>query len=454
MTESADWYENVAPKVGDETGLIVSSFAAAPNPRVIKVFTVNDGIDFMCAEGEILVREDQLDPVLDFLGLGFRGDIEQNEPRRIQPVIDGVVLLGVGGSNYPVEVEAVDAIDQRFGRGIATPNQVLTVATGVGSGCSATEPQEVYFEIEPFPSVCHSNGGAGVLIYMADTGLLQDAATHPWLAAGVQPQDPVNDIDPLDPGPPPVIPACAGHGTFGAGVLRCMAPDAEIIMTRALLYGGSQVESDLVPVLESALSLGADIFHLTMACLSKNDQPLIGFEAWLRLLRRFNAICLAPAGNCGFDRPEWPAAFPGVIGVGALGGDWRGRATFSNFGPWVDVYAPGRDLVNAFATGPYECYVYPYGPRPGHPAQVRNFYGMAKWSGTSFSTPIVTGLIAARMSRTGESSRQAAAAVLAEARSQAIPGVGPVLLPCCHDHHACCKPPECCCRAHQRHHPC
>jgi hypothetical protein len=430
MTESADWHDEVVPKVADETDLIIGYFenAEPPDQRVIKVVTRDDGIDFMYAESEILVREAHVDQVLQILEGRTRDEVEQNEPGRIQRVIEGVVLLRLGGERFTLALDALDEIDRQLSPRIATPNQVLTVA-GEASGCSATEPQEVYYDIEPFPSVCHDGGGAGVLIYMADTGLLEDAATHPWLAHGVGMGNPVTDVDPLDPGDPgdpPVIPPCAGHGTFGAGVLRCVAPDAQIIMTRALLYGGSQVESDLVPVLESALGLGADIYHLTMACLSRNDQPLIGFEVWLRHLRRHQgAICIAPAGNCGFDRPEWPGAFPGVISVGALGGDWRGRATFSNFGPWVDVYAPGRDLVNAFATGTYSCYVYPYDGDP------REFYGMAKWSGTSFSAPIVTGCIAARMSRTGESARQASAGLLAEARCRAIPGVGPVLLPCC-----------------------
>jgi hypothetical protein len=441
MAESGEWHERVIQKVADETRLIVNSFDEPPDPTTIEVFTVNGGIDFMCVKGEILVREDQLTRVLEILELPSGVDVER--------VTEGVVLLQLRGARYTAVVDAVEVIDQRLMPGIATPNQVLTVASGEGSGCSATEPQEVYYDVEPFPSVCYGNGGAGVLIYMADTGLLQDAATHPWLASGVQPQDPVDDLDSLNPGAPPVIPACAGHGTFGAGVLRCMAPDAEIIMARALIYGGSEVESNLVRRLDAALALGADIFHLTMACLSRNDQPLIGFEAWLRQLRRTDAICIAPAGNSGFDRPEFPAAFPGVIGVGALGSDWHGRATFSNFGPWVDVYAPGRDLVNAFATGTYECYVYPYGPGNGQPAQTRNFYGMAKWSGTSFSTPIVTGLIAARMSRTGENARQAAAGVLAEARSRAIPGVGPVVLPGCHEDDACVRRPGCCCHTHQ-----
>jgi len=414
MTGSADWRENLIPKVLDETNYIVKSFAArSGGEREIKVVTVDGGIDFMYAEGQILVREEHLAEVLRILEGRPREDVEQDRPPRVRRIIDGVVLLTLPEGRFALVLDALDEIDRELAPGIATPDQVMTVATGHGSSCPATEPEEVYYEIEPFPSVCHDGGGAGVLVYLADTGLLRDAATHSWLKHGVWMGNPAEDLDPHDPlGSPPMIPPYAGHGTFVAGVMRCMAPETQIIVTNAFSVAGSQLESDVVPRLDSALGLGVDIFHLTIACLSRNDLPLIAFE---------------------------------VIGVGALGGDWRGRATFSNFGPWVDVYAPGRDLINAYATGTYTCKYYPY------KGTIRKFYGMAKWSGTSFSTPIVTGRIAARMSRTGESARQAAAALLAEAREHAIPGVGPILLPRCQGDEPRHRE-ECCCR--ERRHDC
>jgi subtilisin family serine protease len=116
-----------------------------------------------------------------------------------------------------------------------------------------------------------------------------------------------------------------------------------------------------------------------------------------------------------------------VLSVGALATDWRHRADFSNYGGWVDVYAPGEKLINAIGTGTYTYQIPPIPPGSGQ----ATFSGLAQWSGTSFSAPIVTGLIAARMARCGESAREAAAALLAKART--IPGVGPVLLPYCDD---------------------
>jgi len=211
-----------------------------------------------------------------------------------------------------------------------------------------------------------------------------------------------------------------------------MAPAADVVVAKVSLAAGSTLESRLVQRLTAAFGLGPDIFHVTLACPSRLDLPLIGFREWLRHLRDYGgAVCIAPAGNSGMRRPSWPAAFADVVSVGALGADWHGRASFSNFGSWVDVYAPGRDLINAYTTGTYECHVSPYANTD------RTFYGMAKWSGTSFSTPIVSGLIAARMSATGENAKAATAAVLAQARAEAVPGVGPVLLPACRDDRRC-----------------
>jgi len=383
-------------------------------------------LDFLFEEGVILVRDAYLREVAEFLR---RRDTDAAEEfRPVAGVLPGVSLLSLAGSRFPRVLEALDEIDARFGVGVATPSHILSV-TPVHP-CPATEPVEVLRGSFPDPGLCEG-GGSGAFIYVTDTGLLKDADDHPWLA-GVTGQ--------LDP--PPGIPESpirgyAGHGTFVAGVARCMAPVSRVRVSRDFDKAGALSEHELVKRLGQALGLGADVINLSAGGTTRKNLPLLSFVAFWETYRHYKGVVLvASAGNNSTRRPFWPAAFPQVVGVGAIAANRRARAIFSDFGPWVDVYAPGEDLVNAYATGTYTC------REPPNIGQVRHFHGMARWSGTSFAAPLVAGLIAARITRTGEDGRRAASSLLAQARAQHIPGVGPVLWPCdtgdCGDRVSCC----------------
>jgi len=404
----------MAQIVAEQVGRISAAFADEGIPVEISAV---DGAAFMYAADEILVREEEIGRVQSVLGTPV--STQQSED-----VIPGLKLLrfgrkGPGLARHTVPV-VLERIERQLGQGVAAPNHILTVAGEVGP-CPATEPEEVYFEIEPSPGVRNEDDGSdgdGVQVYVADTGLLADAASHSWLA-GVR-----GDPDPLEPKPGEFIKPYAGHGTFVGGVLRCMAPKADVFVSNVFRVAGSALESDFVQDLTQALDGGVDIFNLSVTTPTRKDLELLGFGAWLTLLRQHPGVaCVVAAGNDGKQEKFWPAAFPGMVSVGALAADWRSRASFSNYGDWVKVYAPGRNLINAYATGTYECKDAPYA------GQKREFFGMASWSGTSFSTPMVAGLIAARKSRTGETAQQAADSLLADAQSQAIPHVGPILLP-------------------------
>jgi len=408
-----------ATKLEAQVDLVVQGLGQSRPPRQVDVapadWRASGAVDYLYQRDAILVRDQDLDRVralllddvvLDSLIngltlLSFRGVLDDGEERRGIPVPEVLAVL-----------------DRLLGTGVATPNHVVSITPG--SFCPATEPEETG-ATDPDPDVCPGRqGGAGVLTAVVDTGLLADAPSqHGWLA-GVQGRI----EDPFDGGG--VIRPYAGHGTFIAGVLRCMAPASEVFVERVFQQGGALLESDLVEGLDRVLDRNPDVISLSAGTRTWSNLPLLSFEAfWEGRLRHYKGVALvAAAGNDGDRGPFWPAAFPWTVSVGALAANWRSRASFSNHGGWVDVYAPGEGLVNAYATGTFVC------QEPPHAGERRRFQGMARWSGTSFSTPLVAGLVAARMSRTGENGRQASEALLAGARARALPGVGAVLLPC------------------------
>ncbi len=80
-------------------------------------------------------------------------------------------------------------------------------------------------------------------------------------------------------------------------------------------------------------------------------------------------LVVAAAGNSESDVPEFPAAARGVVAVGATDAGGH-RTTFSNYGPWVDVNAPGVNLLTTK-------------PKTG---------GFTTASGTSAATALVAGV--------------------------------------------------------------
>lgn len=165
-----------------------------------------------------------------------------------------------------------------------------------------------------------------------------------------------------------------------------------------------------------ALSAGCRVINLSLSGPTAGDYDTIatglvlGRAAGSPQARRRDGACtddavlVADAGNEATSVPRYPAALKGVVGVGALDARGTGRASFSNFGPWVDCATVGERVFGPYvigAGGPLSD-----GAQPA-------FRGWARWSGTSFAAPYVAGLVAATIAAGTTSARLAAATVLA-----------------------------------------
>jgi hypothetical protein len=147
--------------------------------------------------------------------------------------------------------------------------------------------------------------------------------------------------------------------------------NASILPVKVLDSFGSGTDANIASGIAWAVNHGANIINLSLG--GSADNPVLK-SAVLNAITA-GVVVVAAAGNNGANTPFYPAAYDGVIAVGATTatGD---MAWFSNHGPWVDLAAPGVNDVMPCATTVFWCTT-----------------GYVVDSGTSFSAPLVSGII-------------------------------------------------------------
>jgi subtilisin len=203
-------------------------------------------------------------------------------------------------------------------------------------------------------------GGQGVRVAVLDTGV--DLAV---------PQLPGYDFVEDDAVPQDAF-LPFGHGTGAAGLVKEVAPQADILPVRVCDQSGvcraSRVVRGVCWVVQNRQ--GPTVLNLSLG----GDTPVEALKLALEAALSQGIPVAAAAGNQGSQGSpaHYPAAFdlPGLVAVGALDRDLS-PAPYSTRGAYVDLAAPGTAL---------ECVT------PGG--------GQDECTGTSFATPLVAGAMA------------------------------------------------------------
>ncbi|MDT0341290.1 type VII secretion-associated serine protease mycosin [Streptomyces litchfieldiae] len=148
---------------------------------------------------------------------------------------------------------------------------------------------------------------------------------------------------------------CEGHGTAVAGLIAArrshgdrmagVAPDATVYPVRIADGVDRATPRTLAAAIDDAVAAGAGVINLSLAVPVDHEPIRNAIERALDA----DVLVVAAAGNEG-NAKMYPAAYDGVLAVGAVGIDGQPLDS-SNAGPWVDLAAIGEDVVVVAPTG-------------------------------------------------------------------------------------------------------
>ena len=183
-------------------------------------------------------------------------------------------------------------------------------------------------------------------------------------------------------------PKAGGHGTHcsgsicasgnnGKGIAGVAWKNVKLASYKGMMNGSGGIGSIYGSLRDLVDSVRKEVSQTELATIPVN-MSLGGYTAshyaldYLNYARSKGFLVVAANGNDGQFLPSYPASYPGILTVGATGDNDK-KAGFSTSGAWLNVVAPGVNIISLKHTSTRE-YVY--------------------MTGTSMATPFVTGMIA------------------------------------------------------------
>ncbi len=228
------------------------------------------------------------------------------------------------------------------------------------------------------PSAWDITQGNGIKVAIIDTGI---DVNHPDLSIKIIAQKDFSNNNSIRDG--------LGHGTHAAGVVAAVTnnsvgvagtcPGCLLLIAKALNDNGSGLDSWQSEAIIWAADNGAKVINMSFGGpnFSIVVQDAINY-AWNK-----GAVSVAASGNQGGTFKNYPAANQNVVSVASTD-NTDTKASFANYGTWVDVSSPG---VNIYSTLP----TYPFNLQQKQPGTQTDYDYV---SGTSMSTPIASGVVA------------------------------------------------------------
>lgn len=181
-----------------------------------------------------------------------------------------------------------------------------------------------------------------------------------------------------------------GHGTHMAGTIAQMtnngygaagiAPAVKLMPMKVLTVGGNGTVADLAEAIRLAADRGAQI--IALGCSGSGHSRLL--HQAINYAHNKGLVLFAPAGNDNRPEAAYPARYPHVIGMTATSPQ-NLRSRYANFGAWVDLAAPGGEILGEQAIGGIVQNTFDFRSKEGI---------FAVYQGTSFATAHGAGVAA------------------------------------------------------------